>query len=51
MKIMGSSTPAYKNSSYVRTSSIKRANVPLTPRNQKKPEVSEVEMKGLLNFD
>lgn len=31
MKIIGSSTPAYKNSSYVRTSSIKRANIPSTP--------------------
>lgn len=36
MKIMGSSTPAYKNSSYIRNSSIKRVNAPATPRNDKK---------------
>lgn len=33
MKIFGSSTPAYKNSSYIRSSSIKRVNVPATPKN------------------
>jgi hypothetical protein len=32
MKIMGSSTPSYKNSSYKRNSSIKRAYAPSTPR-------------------
>lgn len=36
MKIMGSSTPGYKNSSYIRNSSIKRVNAPQTPRNETK---------------
>ncbi len=31
---MGSSTPAYKNNSYIRSSSIKRVNVPQTPLNK-----------------
>jgi hypothetical protein len=52
MKIIGSSTPAYKNSSYIRSSSIRRVNVPSTPRNQDiKPKNSDKELKGLLSFE
>jgi hypothetical protein len=52
IKIMGSSTPAYKNGSYVRSSSIRRVNFPSTPRNQDlKPKNSDAELKGLLSFE
>ena len=48
---MGSSTPGYKNSSYIRNSSIKRVDAPQTPKNEAKSTDSSMELKGLLKID
>lgn len=48
---MGSSTPGYKNNSYIRNSSIKRVKAPQTPINDTKSSDSSSELKGLLKIN